>query len=62
MWSVVSFDDENTVECVPSSWFRNNACAWPYKNLRNYKKAIEYRYNPYYLQNNLKIKYYYNTK
>jgi len=46
MWSVVSFDDENTVECVPSFWFKNNACAWPNKNLKNYKKAVEHRYNP----------------
>lgn len=54
MWSVVSFDDENTVECVPNSWFRNNVCAWPNKNLKNYKKAIEYRYNP----NNLDYDYF----
>lgn len=46
MWSVVSFDDENTVECVPNFWFKNNSCAWPNKNLKNYKKAVEHRYNP----------------
>ncbi|KAF0710392.1 DUF4806 domain-containing protein, partial [Aphis craccivora] len=46
MWSVVSFDDENTVECVPNFWFKNNACAWPNKNLKNYKKAVEHCYNP----------------
>ncbi|KAG5861271.1 hypothetical protein JTB14_003559 [Gonioctena quinquepunctata] len=28
-WTVVKFDDENTVEAVPSSWILGNSCYWP---------------------------------
>ena len=28
-WTVISFDGENTVEAVPSSWISNNLCLWP---------------------------------
>lgn len=32
MWSVVAFDDDKTVEVVPSNWIKNNICAWPKRN------------------------------
>ncbi|CAI6374539.1 unnamed protein product [Macrosiphum euphorbiae] len=46
MWIVVSFDDDNTVECVPNFWYKNNLCAWPNKTVKNHTKMIERRYNP----------------
>jgi hypothetical protein len=46
MWAVVNFVEENTVECVPHFWYKNNLCAWPNKNLKNSKKAVEHRYKP----------------
>lgn len=51
MWIVVSFDDDNTVECVPNFWYKNNACAWSNKTVENHTKMIELCYNP----NNLKF-------
>lgn len=34
MWSIVVFNDDQSVEAVPSYWFNNdnNMCAWPKKN------------------------------
>lgn len=43
MWSVVVFEDDSSIEAVPSSWFFNNKCAWPTKNA---KKCIEKRVKP----------------
>lgn len=32
MGSVVVFNDDNSVESVPSFWIKNKKCAWPKKN------------------------------
>lgn len=32
MWSIVVFNKENTVEVVPTNWFKNGLCAWPKKD------------------------------
>lgn len=32
MWSIVHFTKDNSVETVPSKWFRRNKCAWPINN------------------------------
>lgn len=32
MWSVVNFKSDNSVETVPSFWFKKDKCAWPKKN------------------------------
>lgn len=45
LYSVVHFINENTVECVPSNWIKNNTCAWPF-NRRNASKMIEQKYQP----------------
>lgn len=29
MWSVVAFDQDNSVEVVPSKGFDKKVCAWP---------------------------------
>lgn len=31
MWSIVVFENENTIEVVPAHWVKNNVCAWPKK-------------------------------
>lgn len=46
MWIVVSFDDDNTVECVPNSWYKSNICSWPKRTVKNSTKMIECCYNP----------------
>ncbi|CAI6373696.1 unnamed protein product [Macrosiphum euphorbiae] len=38
MWSVIIFENDNSIEAVPSIWHRKNTCAWPKKNP---KKFIE---------------------
>lgn len=43
MWTIVSFDDENTVEAVPAHRIKNNMCAWPKKET---KKHLERRTIP----------------
>jgi len=37
MWSVVAFDDDETVEAVPAYWFQKDKCVWP---KRIYKKMF----------------------
>lgn len=34
MWCVVLFEKDNTVEAVPTHWFKNGLCAWPKKDER----------------------------
>lgn len=43
MWSIVVFNDDNSVEAVPNHWFANNRCAWP---KRNYKTLLNRRVQP----------------
>lgn len=43
MWCVVVFKDDDSVEAVPSHWYKNNKCAWPRKNA---KRMIERRAFP----------------
>lgn len=43
MWTIVSFDDENTVEAVPAHWVKQNLCAWSKKDI---KKCLERRTIP----------------
>lgn len=43
MWCVVVFKDDNSVEAVPSHWYKNHKCAWPRKNA---KKMITRRSSP----------------
>lgn len=40
MWIIVCFNEENSVEAVPTHWYKNGQCAWPKKNI---KKHIEHR-------------------
>eukprot|EP00102_Acyrthosiphon_pisum_P019468 XP_016656678.1 PREDICTED: uncharacterized protein LOC107882601 [Acyrthosiphon pisum] len=40
MWSIVEFENENTIEVVPAHWVKNNVCAWPKKDV---KKNVERR-------------------
>jgi len=28
-YSVVVFTEDNSIEAVPTNWFKNNKCAWP---------------------------------
>lgn len=47
MWSIVCFIEENTVECIPNFWFKNNKCAWPSsKNKINSRLLVERRNSP----------------
>jgi len=43
MWSVVEFNDDRSVEAVPSFWIKNKKCTWPKKNS---KQTIERRRLP----------------
>lgn len=36
MWSIVVFDDDHSLEAVPSFWLNKNICAWPKKKPRKY--------------------------
>ncbi|KAL5246278.1 hypothetical protein ACI65C_013686 [Semiaphis heraclei] len=45
LYSVVYFNDDNTVECVPNSWIKNGTCAWPSKHI-NACKMIEQNCTP----------------
>ncbi|KAL5245850.1 hypothetical protein ACI65C_013258 [Semiaphis heraclei] len=45
LYSVVYFNDDNTVECVPNSWIKNGTCAWPSKHI-NARKMIEQNCTP----------------
>lgn len=36
MWSVVEFSDDAAVEAVPCYWVKNNKCAWPKKNSKQF--------------------------
>lgn len=44
MYTVVHFENDNSVEAVPSYWFSNNQCAWPVKG--NLKRFIEKKIKP----------------
>eukprot|EP00102_Acyrthosiphon_pisum_P023901 XP_016661111.1 PREDICTED: uncharacterized protein LOC107884123 [Acyrthosiphon pisum] len=37
-WSVIHFIEDNAVEVVPSTWFRDNTCAWPKTHVKRYIK------------------------
>ncbi|KAF0759468.1 Uncharacterized protein FWK35_00006114 [Aphis craccivora] len=43
IWAVVEFNDDRSVEAVPSFWIKNKRCAWPKKNS---KQMIERRRQP----------------
>lgn len=43
MWTVVLFNDDNTVAAVPSFWYKHGFCAWPHKFSARY---IERRKQP----------------
>jgi len=43
MWSIVLFNNDNSVAAVPSHWYRNGQCAWPKKYIKNKNKLIEMR-------------------
>lgn len=45
LFSVVYFNDDNTVECVPKSWIKNGTCAWPLIH-NNTRKMIEQNCKP----------------
>jgi len=44
-WDVVNFLNDNSVEAVPHTWFKNKKCAWP-KDPKQIKKFIEKRKIP----------------
>jgi len=33
MWTVVFFQDGNSVAAVPTNWYKDGFCAWPKKLL-----------------------------
>jgi len=39
MWSVVEFNDDRSVEAVPSFWIKNKKCAWPKKTQNKWLKG-----------------------
>jgi len=43
-YSVVHFYDDNTVEAVPTFWFRKNngTCAWPKKTKNFHNKPFSF--------------------
>ncbi|KAL5238376.1 hypothetical protein ACI65C_005786 [Semiaphis heraclei] len=43
MWSIVHFKNDNSVYAVPSTWIKNDVCAWPKKNVKRLKRLIETR-------------------
>lgn len=45
MWFVVNFQKDNTVDVVPSSWYKNGLCAWPIK-CSNTKKIVQKKLPP----------------
>uniref|UniRef100_A0A2S2PM63 DUF4806 domain-containing protein n=1 Tax=Schizaphis graminum TaxID=13262 RepID=A0A2S2PM63_SCHGA len=45
MWYVIHFKKDNTVDVVPSSWYKNGLCAWPIKN-SNIKKIVQKKEPP----------------
>lgn len=36
--SIVVVEEENAVEVVPSTWFKNHTCTWPNTNVSKYIK------------------------
>lgn len=34
MWSIVLFEKDNTVEAIPTNWFKDGLYAWPKKDER----------------------------
>ncbi|CAH1183033.1 unnamed protein product [Ceutorhynchus assimilis] len=40
-WTVVHFDDDDTVEAVPSIWIHGDQCLWPPYNHDKLQKAIQ---------------------
>lgn len=41
MWSIILFENENTIEVVPAHWVKNNACAWPKKDVKiNFERRV----------------------
>lgn len=45
MWYVIHFPKDNSVEAVPSTWYKNGNCAWPNKPI-NAVRAIQKRIQP----------------
>lgn len=45
MYTVVHFEEDDTVEAVPSYWFSGNQCAWPIQK-SNIKRFIEKNIKP----------------
>lgn len=43
MWSIIIFNESNTVAAVPNHWFSNGQCAWPKSHVKNKSKMIEMR-------------------
>ncbi|XP_060845051.1 homeobox-like protein HDP1 [Rhopalosiphum padi] len=52
MWSVIIFENDNSIEAVPSVWYRKNTCAWPKKNQKKYieKQVIPNKTDFYFLR------------
>lgn len=44
VYTVVHFENDDTVEAVPNYWFRKNKCAWPIK--WNIQRCIEKKTKP----------------
>lgn len=42
---IVIFEEENTVEAVPSDWYKNGKCIWPKKSIEA-RRLIEQKANP----------------
>jgi len=45
MYIVVHFQDDDSVEAVPNTWYSNGSCVWP-KKVQNIKKLIEQNIKP----------------
>jgi len=53
MWSVIIFENDNSIEAVPSIWYRkNNTCAWPKKNPKKFieKQVVPNKTDFYFLR------------
>lgn len=46
MWSIIIFDDDNSVTAVPSHWFKNGYCAWPKSETKNPSLLLQRRSIP----------------
>jgi len=52
MYIVVNFQDDDSVEAVPNTWYSNGSCVWPKKG-QNIFKLIEQNIKPEEFRHNI---------